>query len=75
MTLVHEKRTSYLEEEGKEQEEVSDKIKQEISGYHNSFWSAIKNLAAPQPGDSLQSVLMLIHDKIKDYTEFDILMK
>lgn len=45
MTLLHEKRTLYIEDDENEQaEEVSEKIKQEISSYHNTFFMAIKNI-------------------------------
>jgi len=80
MTLVHEKRTIYIENDDKseEGEEVSEKIKQEISSYHNTFWMAIKNIAyVVKDGkeETLSTLLLLIYTKIKEYTEFDMLMK
>lgn len=77
MTLIHEKRTNYLEtdDKGEDSEEVCDKIKQEISNYHNSFWGPIKNIANLSKDDSLCAILLTLYEKIKEYPEFDLLMK
>ena len=56
MTLIHEKRTSYLESENdgeEEDQEVCEKIKQDISSYHNSFAEPIKNIANITADDTL----------------------
>ncbi len=54
---------------------MSEKIKQEISNYHNAFWGPIKNIANLAKEDTLQSLLLATYLRIKDYPEFDLLMK
>ena len=70
MTLIHNKRTSYLESEDKEgEEEVSDKIKQDISSYHNHFSERIEDLAKLTGQDTLEKVLLELYPKIKQVEE------
>jgi hypothetical protein len=75
MTLIHSKREKYLESEEKEgEQEVSDKIKQEISSYHNFYATRIEDISKLDEDDTLEKILLDIYPKLKDYEEYELFM-
>ena len=72
--LIHTKRSLYLENE--EGEEVSEKIKQDISSYHNNYIERFVNIGKVTKDDQIDKVLLAIYPFIKlQEEEYELMTK